>query len=135
MTDLNGYAETTQSITVSVEAFYLDEQSDPEDAHFVWAYHVRIENNGRETVQLMTRHWRITDSLGNIQEVQGDGVVGEQPVLSPGQSFEYTSGTPLSTPSGIMVGTYQMETGAGNRFDVKIPAFSLDSPYQGGQVH
>lgn len=135
MTDLNGYAETTQSITVSVEAFYLDEQSEPEDAHFVWAYHVRIENNGRETVQLMTRHWRITDSLGNIQEVQGDGVVGEQPVLSPGQSFEYTSGTPLSTPSGIMVGTYQMETGAGNRFDVKIPAFSLDSPYQGGQVH
>ena len=135
MTDLNGYAETTQFITVSVEAFYLDEQSDPEDAHFVWAYHVRIENNGHETVQLMTRHWRITDSLGNIQEVQGDGVVGEQPVLSPGQSFEYTSGTPLSTPSGIMVGTYQMETGAGNRFDVKIPAFSLDSPYQGGQVH
>ena len=135
MTDLNGYAETTQSITVSVEAFYLDEQSDPEDAHFVWAYHVRIENNGQETVQLLTRHWRITDSLGNIQEVQGDGVVGEQPVLSPGQSFEYTSGTPLSTPSGIMVGTYQMETGAGNRFDVKIPAFSLYSPYQGGQVH
>jgi ApaG protein len=135
MTDLNGYAETTQSITVSVEAFYLDEQSEPEDAHFVWAYHVRIENNGQETVQLLTRHWRITDSLGNIQEVQGDGVVGEQPVLSPGQSFEYTSGTPLSTPSGIMVGTYQMETGAGNRFDVKIPAFSLDSPYQGGQVH
>lgn len=135
MTDLNGYAETTQSITVSVEAFYLDEQSDPEDAHFVWAYHVRIENNGQETVQLLTRHWRITDSLGNIQEVQGDGVVGEQPVLSPGQSFEYTSGTPLSTPSGIMVGTYQMETGAGNRFDVKIPAFSLDSPHQEGQLH
>lgn len=135
MTDNNGYAETTQSITVSVEAFYLDEQSDPDDAHFVWAYHVRIENNGQETVQLLTRHWRITDSLGNIQEVQGDGVVGEQPVLSPGQSFEYTSGTPLSTPSGIMVGTYQMETGTGNRFDVKIPAFSLDSPYQAGQVH
>ncbi len=135
MTDLNGYAETTQFITVSVEAFYLDEQSDPEDAHFVWAYHVRIENNGHETVQLMTRHWRITDSLGNIQEVQGDGVVGEQPVLSPGQSFEYTSGTPLSTPSGIMVGTYQMETESGDRFDVDIPAFSLDSPHQPGQVH
>lgn len=135
MTDLNGYAETTQSITVSVEAFYLDEQSEPDDAHFVWAYHVRIENNGQETVQLMTRHWRITDSLGNVQVVQGDGVIGEQPVLSPGQSFEYTSGTPLSTPSGIMDGSYQMETGAGNRFDVKIPAFSLDSPYQGGQVH
>ena len=83
----------------------------------------------------MTRHWRITDSLGNIQEVQGDGVVGEQPVLTPGESFEYTSGTPLGTPSGIMVGTYQMETESGDRFDVDIPAFSLDSPHQPGQVH
>ena len=135
MTDLSAYAETTKAITVSVEPMYLDEQSEPDDAHFVWAYHVRIENNGKETVQLMARHWRITDSMGNVQEVQGDGVVGEQPVLSPGGSFEYTSGTPLSTPSGIMVGTYQMETGAGKRFDVNIPAFSLDSPYQPAQVH
>ncbi len=133
--DSSAYAQTTAAIKVIVEPFYLEEQSDPEDNHFVWAYHVRIENNGQKTVQLMTRHWRITDSLGNTQEVQGDGVVGEQPVLPPGESFEYTSGTPLGTPSGIMVGTYQMETEAGDRFDVDIPAFSLDSPYQPGQVH
>ncbi|MBT3307515.1 MAG: Co2+/Mg2+ efflux protein ApaG, partial [Alphaproteobacteria bacterium] len=82
-----------------------------------------------------TRHWRITDSLGNVQEVRGDGVIGEQPVLDPGGSFEYTSGTPLSTPSGIMAGTYQMETPGGERFDVTIPAFSLDSPHQGGALH
>ncbi len=135
MMDSSSYAQTTAAIKVIVEPFYLEEQSEPEDNHFVWAYHVRIENNGQKTVQLMTRHWRITDSLGNTQEVQGDGVVGEQPVLTPGGSFEYTSGTPLATPSGIMVGTYQMETESGDRFDVDIPAFSLDSPYQPGQVH
>ena len=131
----SAYAQTTAAIKVIVEPFYLEEQSEPEDNHFVWAYHVRIENNGQKTVQLMTRHWRITDSLGNTQEVKGDGVVGEQPVLIPGESFEYTSGTPLGTPSGIMVGTYQMETESGDRFDVDIPAFSLDSPHQPGQVH
>ncbi len=135
MMDSSSYAQTTAAIKVIVEPFFLEEQSEPEDNHFVWAYHVRIENNGQKTVQLMTRHWRITDSLGNTQEVQGDGVVGEQPVLTPGESFEYTSGTPLGTPSGIMVGTYQMETESGDRFDVDIPAFSLDSPHQPGQVH
>ena len=135
MMDSSVYAQTTAAIKVIVEPFYLEEQSEPEDNHFVWAYHVRIENNGQKTVQLMTRHWRITDSLGNTQEVQGDGVVGEQPVLIPGESFEYTSGTPLGTPSGIMVGTYQMKTESGDRFDVDIPAFSLDSPHQQGQVH
>ncbi|MBI2977868.1 MAG: Co2+/Mg2+ efflux protein ApaG, partial [Rhodospirillales bacterium] len=110
-------------------------QSDPDDNHFVWAYHVRIENHGKRTVQLMTRHWRITDSLGKVHEVRGDGVVGEQPVLTPGGAFEYTSGTPLSTPSGIMDGSYQMETDTGERFDVKIPAFSLDSPHHRRQLH
>ncbi|MCH7864728.1 MAG: Co2+/Mg2+ efflux protein ApaG [Proteobacteria bacterium] len=133
--DSSAYAQTTAAIKVIVEPFYLEEQSEPEDNHYVWAYHVRIENNGQKTVQLMTRHWRITDSLGNTQEVQGDGVVGEQPVLTPGGSFEYTSGTPLGTPSGIMVGTYQMETESGDRFDVDIPAFSLDSPHQPGLIH
>ncbi|MDA1090381.1 MAG: Co2+/Mg2+ efflux protein ApaG [Proteobacteria bacterium] len=131
----NTYAETTSAITITVEPFYLDEQSEPSNGHFVWAYHVRIENNGTDTVQLMTRHWRIIDSLGNVQEVRGEGVIGEQPVLPPGKSFEYTSGTPLSTPSGIMNGTYQMETDHGKSFDVIIPTFSLDSPYQGGQIH
>ena len=129
------YARTTRSITVTVEPFYLDEQSSPEENHFVWAYHVRIENNGDQTVQLLTRFWRITDSLGNVQEVRGDGVVGEQPILNPGDSFEYTSGTPLPTPSGIMVGAYQMLAQSGERFDIDVPAFSLDSPHQAVQIH
>ena len=131
----NTYAETTRAITITVEPYYLDEQSEPSEGHFVWAYHVRIENNGGKTVKLMTRHWRITDSLGNVQEVRGDGVIGEQPVLTPGESFEYTSGTPLGTPSGIMAGSYRMETDDGKSFDVVIPAFSLDSPHQAGMIH
>ncbi|MGB0684128.1 MAG: Co2+/Mg2+ efflux protein ApaG [Magnetovibrionaceae bacterium] len=127
---LGTYEEITQAIRVTVQPFYLNEQSSPEDNHFVWAYHVKIENQGGETVQLLTRHWRITDAVGNVQEVKGDGVVGEQPVLSPGEAFEYTSGTPLPTPSGIMVGTYQMISESGSRFDIRIPAFSLDSPHE-----
>ncbi|MCH6591027.1 MAG: Co2+/Mg2+ efflux protein ApaG [Alphaproteobacteria bacterium] len=129
------YARTTRSITVTVEPFYLDDQSVPEENHFVWAYHVCIQNHSDQTVQLLTRFWRITDSLGNVQEVRGDGVVGEQPILNPGDSFEYTSGTPLPTPSGIMVGAYQMLAQSGERFDVDVPAFSLDSPYQAVQIH
>jgi len=113
-----------------VKPFYLEDQSSPPEDHYVWAYHVRIENHGPETVQLRRRHWRITDALGRQQEVKGAGVVGEQPVLKPGESFEYTSGTPLPTPSGIMVGSYEMETKAGESFAVAIPAFSLDSPHQ-----
>lgn len=124
------YSATTRAIKVTVEPQYLEDQSSPVDDHFVWAYRVRIENHGDETVQLRRRHWRITDGMGRVQEVRGPGVVGEQPVLAPGQSFEYTSGTPLHTPSGIMVGTYQMETGGGEHFEVDIPAFSLDSPHQ-----
>ena len=124
------YSETTRSIKVTVKPVYLEEQSSPDEEHYVWAYHVRIENRGRETVRLKSRHWRITDNRGRIEEVRGPGVVGEQPLLHPGESFEYTSGTPLPTPSGIMVGSYQMETKAGERFEVRIPAFSLDSPHQ-----
>lgn len=124
------YSETTRSLTVTVQPIYLEDQSSPTDNHFVWAYRVRIENGGEETVQLLRRHWKITDAIGRIQEVKGSGVVGEQPVLHPGDSYEYTSGTPLSTPSGIMEGTYQMETLAGERFDIAVPAFSLDSPHQ-----
>lgn len=129
------YAQTTRDITVSVLPIYLEEQSTPEAGHFVWAYHVRIENHGGETVQLLRRHWKITDSAGHLQEVRGDGVVGEQPVLGPGEAFEYTSGTPLPTPSGIMVGSYQMTTEHGERFDIVIPAFSLDSPHARPQIH
>ncbi len=125
------YRETTQGITVTVKPYYLEDQSEPEEQRFVWASHVRIENNGERTVQLRNRYWRITDSRGRVQEVRGAGVVGEQPVLRPGDSFEYTSGTPLPTPSGIMGGTYQMEASeTGERFDVAIPSFSLDSPHQ-----
>jgi ApaG protein len=124
------YAETTRSIRVTVKPFYLEDQSSPADNRYVWAYHVRIENQGRETVQLRRRHWRITDALGHVQEVRGPGVVGEQPVLPPGASFEYTSASPLTTPSGIMVGSYEMETPQGESFAVAIPAFSLDSPHQ-----
>jgi ApaG protein len=126
----NMYAETTRSITVTVKPYYLEDQSSPGEHHYVWAYHVRIENRGGQTVQLRRRHWRITDGHGRLHEVRGAGVVGAQPVLAPGESFEYTSGTPLSTPSGIMVGSYEMETEHGENFEVAIPAFSLDSPHQ-----
>lgn len=124
------YSEITRSIRVTVKPIFLEDQSSPAENHFVWAYHVTIENIGGETVRLRNRYWRITDSFGRIQEVRGPGVVGEQPVLQPGESFEYTSGTPLTAPSGIMVGSYQMETPDGERFDVAVPAFSLDSPHQ-----
>ena len=124
------YEQTTRAIKVVVKPIFLEDQSSPADNHYVWAYHVRIENGGAETVQLRRRHWQITDAVGRIQEVRGAGVVGEQPVLQPGDAFEYTSGTPLPTPSGIMVGSYEMETRDGATFEVAIPAFSLDSPHQ-----
>ena len=124
------YSETTRGITVSVKPFYLEEQSSPLEDRYVWAYQVRIENHGSATVQLRTRHWRITDSNGRMHEVRGSGVVGEQPELGPGDCFEYTSGTPLPTPSGIMVGSYRMQRADGGVFDIAIPAFSLDSPHQ-----
>jgi len=124
------YSQTTRSILVTVKPVFLEDQSSPRDHRFVWAYQVKIKNGGPITVQLKRRRWCITDSLGREQVVEGDGVVGEQPVLRPGESFEYTSGTPLATPSGIMVGTYYMETEAGETWDVAIPAFSLDSPHQ-----
>jgi ApaG protein len=122
------YQECTRSIQISVEPFYLDDQSAPDQNRFVFGYRVQIENQGGEVVQLIGRHWRITDSLGRTMEVRGAGVVGKQPVLQPGESFEYTSGTPLATPSGIMVGSYSMVTTGGDQFEVAIPAFSLDAP-------
>ncbi len=122
------YTAITRAIRVSVEPVYLDQQSSPSEAHYVWAYHVKICNEGSATVQLLTRHWRITDALGRSQEVRGAGVVGEQPVLAPGETYEYTSGTPLPTPSGIMLGSYGMKGENGERFDIEIPAFSLDCP-------
>lgn len=124
------YASTTRNITVTVEPVYLDEQSQPDDDKFVWAYHVQIRNDGAEAVTLRHRYWKILDGHGRVQEVRGAGVVGEQPCIAPGDVFEYTSGTPLATPSGIMLGSYEMENEDGESFDIAIPAFSLDSPYQ-----
>ena len=129
------YIATTRDIRVTVRPVYLDDQSAPNDSHFVWAYHVTIENLGRETVQLLHRHWQIRDGRGELHEVRGPGVIGEQPTLEPGDTFEYTSGTPLATASGIMSGTYQMENERGEAFDIEIPAFSLDSPYQPILLH
>ncbi|MBV8193666.1 MAG: Co2+/Mg2+ efflux protein ApaG [Alphaproteobacteria bacterium] len=122
------YTATTRAIEVTVRPQYLPDQSDPEKSQFVWAYRVRIENKGNETVQLRSRHWKITDGLGRLQEVRGPGVVGKTPKLRPGDAFEYTSGTPLATPSGIMGGTYQMVSESGENFDIEIPTFSLDMP-------
>ena len=122
------YKATTRAIQVTVLPQYLPDQSEPEKSQFVWAYTVRIENGGDVAVQLRSRHWKITDGLGRLQEVKGPGVVGKTPLLRPGEMFEYTSGTPLSTPSGIMGGTYQMVDEAGEKFDIEIPTFSLDTP-------
>ena len=123
------YRAATRSIEVTVKPRFLSERSSPENGYFFWAYTITLTNRGRETVQLKTRHWRITDANGKLLEVRGAGVVGEQPVLKPGESFEYTSGVPLPTPSGFMVGTYGMVTEAGEPFDIEIPAFSLDSSH------
>ena len=130
MGDWTPYTATTRNITVSVEPSYLESRSSPETAQYFWAYRVVITNQGQETVQLLNRHWMITNARGEFTEVKGPGVVGEQPVLNPGESFEYTSGAPLSTPSGMMGGAYQMETASGERFDIEIPTFSLDIPNQ-----
>ena len=126
---------TTGGITVLVETAYIEKDSDPDNQYFVWAYRIKIENNSADTVQLMSRHWMITDALGRQQEVRGAGVVGEQPVLAPGASFSYSSGTPLRTPSGFMRGTYAMRADNGREFDIEIPAFSLDCPHDEAQVH
>ena len=122
------YEKLTHNIYISVRPFYLEEQSVPDEDHFVWAYRVNIENKGEETVQLLARHWRITDKLGRLQEVKGPGVVGEQPTLRPNESFQYTSGTAIATPVGTMRGTYQMVADDGMQFDAAIPEFTLSMP-------
>jgi len=131
----DAYAKTTRNILVSVEPVYLEHDSMPENGHYLWAYHVTVKNNGTDTVQLMSRYWHITDGRGGIQEVRGDGVIGEQPILKAGDSYQYTSGTPLATPSGIMTGTYHMVLENGEGFDIDIPAFSLDSPFESVSVN
>jgi ApaG protein len=127
------YRTVTRNIEVTVTPRFLSERSSPDSNYYFWAYTINLANHGQETVQLKTRHWRITDASGRLQEVKGAGVVGEQPVLKPGETYEYTSGVPLPTPSGFMTGSYGMETAAGEPFDIAIPAFSLDST-EGGRT-
>jgi ApaG protein len=122
------YEAVTRGVRVRVEPVFLPEQSDPGAGQYAWAYSVDIENNGAETVQLLSRRWVITDAVNRVEEVVGPGVVGEQPVLRPGDAFHYTSGCPLKTPSGAMHGTYRMETEGGETFDAVIPMFSLHLP-------
>ena len=129
------YHATTNGISVTVESRFLEQESEPESQHFVWAYHIRIENGGADTVQLLGRHWIITDGLGRVQEVRGEGVVGEQPTLEPGSSYSYTSGTPLSTPSGTMHGSYLMRRPDGSRFEITSPLFSLDCDFASQVLH
>jgi ApaG protein len=122
------YQERTRSIQISVEPFYLDDQSAPEQSRFVFGYRIQIDNQGGEVVQLISRHWRITDALGRTLEVRGAGVVGQQPVLQPGERFEYTSGASIATPVGTMRGSYQMVAADGTRFEAPIPEFTLSVP-------
>jgi ApaG protein len=129
------YERETRSIHVAVRPAYLDDQSDPEDGRFVWSYTVTIENRGREPVQLMSRYWNITDGSGIVREIRGPGVVGAQPVIAPGEKFEYTSGCPLETSSGLMSGRYQMKSASGEAFEAEIPLFLLESPHEKRQIH
>jgi ApaG protein len=129
------YERETRSIHVAVKPAYLDDQSDPEDSRFVWSYTVTIENRGKEPVQLISRFWSITDAFGVVREVRGPGVVGAQPVIAPGEKFEYTSGCPLETASGLMTGRYQMKAASGEAFEAEIPLFLLESPHEKRQIH
>lgn len=122
------YKAVTQGIEVRVEPSYMADRSEPADSRYFWAYAVEISNGGDQTVRLLSRHWIITDGAGRREEVRGPGVVGEQPTLAPGETYRYVSGCPLATPSGFMAGSYGMVDEAGRRFDVAIPAFSLDAP-------
>ncbi|GJD48905.1 Protein ApaG [Methylobacterium crusticola] len=129
------YKAETRGISVIVKPRFVEEESSPGNDRYFFAYTVEITNNGRERVQLRSRHWRIIDGRGGMQEVRGAGVVGKQPVLGPGESFSYTSGCPLTTPDGTMEGTYTMSTADGDSFEAAIPAFHLDSPHVRRVVH
>jgi ApaG protein len=130
MAERTPYIAITRGIAVSVEPTYLQANSSPRNSQYFWAYRVSIENQGTETVQLRSRHWMITNARGELTEVKGPGVIGKEPLLKPGESFQYTSGAHLDTPSGLMGGSYLMESDTGERFDIEIPTFSLDCPNQ-----
>ena len=126
--DRTMYRARTHDIEVTVEPFYLEEQSRPDDSRYVWGYRINITNHSRHRIQLRERYWKITDQNGHVEEVSGPGVIGEQPILDPGDTYEYSSGCPLDTPSGTMVGNYRMARADGQELIVSIPAFSLDIP-------
>jgi len=129
------FTKTTHNIKITATPKFLAEHSEPSEHHYVWAYTIQLENEGDTTVQLLSRHWKITDSSGLTQEVRGSGVVGEHPILKPGDTYHYTSGTSLATASGMMLGEYEMTTPGGEHFEVEVPAFSLDSPYQAARAN
>jgi ApaG protein len=129
------YSKTTKGITVTVTPYFLDDQSSPQENHYVWAYQVNIKNSSKSIMRLNHRNWIIIDANGKIMNVQGAGVVGEFPILNPGESFEYTSGTPLKTNNGIMQGFYLMSQDDGEALKIDIPTFSLDSPYNKKRYH
>jgi ApaG protein len=133
--NLSMYERSTRNIRVAVQPAFLDDQSDPDEQRYLWSYTVVIENRGAETVQLLSRYWHITDGRGHVEEVRGPGVVGAQPVIAPGQTFQYTSGCPLKTASGCMSGKYQMRSSSGEAFEAEIPAFLLESPHERRQIH
>lgn len=132
MKSLFPHVAETRDVVVRVSVSYLPEQSDPQRGRWFWAYHIRLENQGRMAVQLLTRHWIITDGRGARHSVEGEGVVGEQPLITPGASFDYVSGCPLSTPTGAMQGSYHMIGEDGSAFDVDIPRFTLIAPAMTG---
>ena len=125
----HAYEAETEGVMIRVTPHFIDEESSPSEERYLWAYHVEVENRGKRTLQLLTRHWHITDREGRVQEVKGAGVVGQTPVLRPGATFEYTSGCPLNSPSGMMQGTYHFEDDQGGVLEARIPLFALDSPY------
>ena len=129
------YEKISNNVKVTVIPYYLEEQSSPNDNHYVWAYRINIEKLGNKTLQLNNRNWVIIDANGCVQNIQGEGVVGEFPIIQPGESFEYTSGTPLKTTNGIMQGFYLMSQDNGKQLKIDIPAFSLDSPYNKKNFH
>ena len=129
------YSKTTNGVTVTVTPYFLDDQSSPQESHFVWAYQVNIKNTGNTSIRLNHRNWLIIDAYGKVLNVQGEGVVGEFPTIKPGESFEYTSGTPLKTNNGIMQGFYLVSQENGEKLKIDIPTFSLDSPYNKKNIH
>ena len=129
------YSKTTMGVTVTVTPYFLEDQSSPNESHYVWAYQVNIKNSSSDTMKLDHRNWVIIDANGKIINVRGEGVVGEIPIIQPGETFEYTSGTPLKTTNGIMQGFYLMSQNNGKQLKIDIPTFSLDSPYNKKNFH